>query len=163
MSMEMHVFSDRQLASIAEWQGAIDAEGYSLRLDRDVQFATARGFIPAIYNGEQSGFEGYHDDAKETMGFLGNEHFDHPWRCALGFRWGGNFDEMYAAWMAATAYAVRTDGVIFDNQEARSYTPQQARELISQMLRDQPRIDALMQVAAGKLSKKLTSDGRSEP
>ena len=36
MSMEICVFSDRILGSIAEWQQAIDAEGLPLRLSGDI-------------------------------------------------------------------------------------------------------------------------------
>jgi len=36
MSMQICVFSDRTLGSIAEWQQAIDAEGFRLRLSDDV-------------------------------------------------------------------------------------------------------------------------------
>ena len=33
MAMEMYVLSDGQLGSIEEWQAAIDAEGFPLKLD----------------------------------------------------------------------------------------------------------------------------------
>ena len=33
MAMELFVLSDERLNSVAEWQAAIDAEGYPLRLD----------------------------------------------------------------------------------------------------------------------------------
>jgi len=46
MSMEIHVFSDKPLPPIAAWQQAIDAEGFDLKLDPDVEFETASGFCP---------------------------------------------------------------------------------------------------------------------
>jgi hypothetical protein len=38
MSMEMIILPDRQVSSIAEWQAAIDREGYPLQLAPDMQF-----------------------------------------------------------------------------------------------------------------------------
>jgi hypothetical protein len=43
MAMELHVLSNRRLSSIAEWQRAIGAQGFPLRLAADVQFASADG------------------------------------------------------------------------------------------------------------------------
>jgi len=64
MSMEVHVFSDTRLPSIAAWQQAIDAEGFDLKLDPEVELATASGFLPAKLRGKKSGFEIYHDDPR---------------------------------------------------------------------------------------------------
>jgi hypothetical protein len=154
MAMELHVFSDRQFSSIAEWQRAIDIEKYPLRLAADVQFASAQGFLPATLNGRQTGFECYHDDAMGTMKFLGNDHFGHRWGFALGFRWRGDFDELEAAWMAATAYAAGTDGVIFDHQEGKQFTPAQARDVIDGIIRDRPRAEAHVEEVKRKFASK---------
>jgi hypothetical protein len=56
MSMELHVLSDRPLNSVAEWQRAIDREGFQLRLSSDIQFATASGMLPVTLEGKQTGF-----------------------------------------------------------------------------------------------------------
>ncbi len=126
MSMELWVFSDRQLKSVAEWQAAIDAEGYPLLLSADAVFGELRGFLPMHLREVLSGCECYHDPADELMAHLGIE-FDHTWRYAIGFRWGGNLDEMQAAWMAATAYAAATNGIVVDDQEVKIRTAAEAR------------------------------------
>ena len=43
MAMELYVFSDRRLASIAEWQRAINAERFSLRLLTETPFEELDG------------------------------------------------------------------------------------------------------------------------
>lgn len=144
MAMEMHVLADRQLASIAEWQRAIDREGYPLSLAEDVELAKVKGLIPAALNGRDTGFECYRDNAKETLEWLGLDHFDHGWQYALGFRWRGDMSELLAAWMAATAYAAATQGILFDHQEAKAFTPEQARETVRAIERDIPRMEAAL-------------------
>jgi hypothetical protein len=150
--MEMHVLSDRRLGSIAEWQRAIDAEGFPLWLAPDVELTATQGFLPARLERKQTGFECFHDDARKTMSFLGNEKFDHRWANALGFRWTGDAAEMQAAWMAATAYASATGGVVFDHQEGKVFTPLQAREIVSDIVRDLPAAEAIMEKIKGKFS-----------
>ena len=142
MSMELHVFSDRQLGSIAEWQLAIDTEGFPLQLAAEVDLASAEGLVPAILDGRQTGFECFHDDAAEALDNLNKKYFDRRWRFALGLRWlGSRMDEFYAAWMAATAYARATEGVVFDYEESRVFQPQEAVELIRSFESNRSRID----------------------
>jgi hypothetical protein len=152
MAMEFQVFSDRRLNSVAEWQRAIDAEGFPLRLSGDVQLPMTRGFLPTMLNRKKTGFECYNDDAKESMSSLGTAHFNHAWKYALGFRWGGDFSQLDAAWMAGTAYAAATGGIIFDHEEGRVFTPQQGRELVAKFVRERPKTQALMEELAIKIA-----------
>jgi hypothetical protein len=145
MAMEMHVLSDRRLNSIAEWQRAIDAETFPLRLDSSVQFNSAEGFLPSRLVDKITGFECYHDDANHTMNFLGVSNFGHRWKYALGFRWRGDAAELQAAWMAATAYAAATGGIVFDHEEGKVFTPPQARETVRDIVRDLPAMEAILQ------------------
>lgn len=137
MSMELWVFSDKQLSSVAEWQAAIDAEGYPLRLSADAVLDELRGFFPMRLREEPSGCEFYHDPADQLMADLGIE-FDHAWKNVLGFRWGGNFNELQAAWMAATAYAAATNGIVVDDQEVKIRTPAESRQEVESMVRELP-------------------------
>ena len=130
--------SDRRLASIAEWQRAIDAEKYPLKLANNVNLTRDRGFLPVRLDSQSTGFECFQDDAKETMSFLGISNFDHSWKHSLGFRWTGQPGELDAAWMAATAYAAATGGIIFDHHEGKVFSPQQARETVRGIIRDGP-------------------------
>jgi hypothetical protein len=137
MSMELWVFSDRQVNSIAEWQAVIDAEGYPLQLSPEVVLEELGGFCPMQLNGELTGFECYHDDATEFMQNYPNVDFGRPWKYVLGFRWlGSHINELRAAWVAATAYAQAADGVIVDDQELKIHTPTDARDVVREVERD---------------------------
>src|SRR6187551_1192820 len=99
MSMEIEVFSNRRSPSTAEWQRAIDAEKFPLRLSADVVFKSVNGFFPTLLRAKPAGFECYHDDATAAMEELGQDSFNQRWRCALGLRWlGSNLNELEAAW-----------------------------------------------------------------
>jgi hypothetical protein len=100
----------------------------------------------------QTGFECYHDNAMETMSFLGKENFDHPWSFALGFRWIGDSAELQAAWMAATAYAAATGGIVFDHEEGKVLTPQEAREVVRDIVRDLPAMETILREVMKKLA-----------
>jgi hypothetical protein len=142
MSMELWVFSDRQLGTIAEWQVAIDAEGYPLRLDDSTPLERLKGFLPAHLRGELTGFECYHDDAGKLMRSNTDLNFEHAWKYVLAFRWvGSKVNELRAAWMAGTAYAQATNGVIFDDQEGRFRNAAAARDAVKDAERDMPDID----------------------
>src|SRR3972149_3206037 len=67
MAMELYVLSDRRLASIGEWQQAIDAEGFALRLSDETPLDAVDGFLPAQVNGKSAGFECNHWAAGELM------------------------------------------------------------------------------------------------
>jgi hypothetical protein len=152
--MEIEVFSDRRLTTTAEWQRAIGVERFPLRLDADVKFESSRGFVPAVLGDSKTGFECFHDDAREAMASFGR-HFDRPWRFALGIRWvGSRVDELQAAWMAATAYAAATDGIVFDCEESKALKPQQARDAIHRIKRQIPRMEELVAEIKRKFSAK---------
>jgi hypothetical protein len=135
--MELWIFSDRQLNSVADWQAAVNAEGYPLQLSADMVFEQIKGFFPMQLRGKSTGFECYHDDPAEFMQTYRHVQFDRTWKYALGLRWQGwNVNELRAAWMAATAYAQSTGGVIVDDQELRIHTPVQARDVVSEVEHD---------------------------
>jgi len=134
MSMEIWVLSDRQLKSTGEWQAAIDAEGYPLQLSADVTFEALRGFFPMQLRGVSAGCECYHDPADELIKANPRVDFGHSWKYALGFRWGARFEAMQSAWMAATAYAAATDGIVVDDQELRIRTAAESRREVEDIV-----------------------------
>jgi len=139
MSIEVSVLSDRRLASTEEWQRAIDAEGFSLRLDPDVVLDEASGFFPAQLGGKSTGFECYHDDAAELIAENTDFDFGRPWTCALGLRVGGDMSEVCAAFMAATAYARATGGIVWDGESGDLMSPDRAVEVTRDIERDVPK------------------------
>jgi hypothetical protein len=142
MSMELWVFSDKQLGSLAEWQAAIDAEAYPLKLDASAPFDRLNGFLPAQLRGQLTGFECYHDDAAKLMRNNSDINFGHDWKYVLAFRWvGTKIEEQRAAWMAGTAYAQATGGAVFDDQEGKFRNSVEAREVVGDIERETPAID----------------------
>jgi hypothetical protein len=119
MSMELYVISPRRLKNIEEWQHAVDELQFPIKFSQDVDFKKTSGFLPLLLNGKLSGFECDHwtiEDIKENLIFH-NLALDPNSRHVLAFRWGGNFDELISATQASAAYAIATNGVVFDPQE----------------------------------------------
>jgi myosin-crossreactive antigen len=57
---------------------------------------------------------------------------------------GGDFDQLQVAWMAAAAYAKATGGVVFDDQEAKVRTAAEAREVVQEIERGMPAVEAML-------------------
>ena len=124
MSMELYVLSDRRLASFAEWQAAIDGEGFGLKLDGKGDFAAQAGYLPAHYGEALAGFEVDHWDPQamkrddpEYVDFVKDEQH------LLAFRWGGSKHELFGVFAAASAYARATEGWVLDCESGEEMTP----------------------------------------
>src|ERR1700752_4442813 len=100
-----------------------------------------RGFLPTQLKGVRTGFECYHDNAFEVMKRYRDVNFGDQWQRALAIRIVGDFNELVAAWMAAVAYARASDGIVFDPQEGKVFSLQQARGVLLAIERDRPAFD----------------------
>ena len=136
MSIEIYALSDRRLASIAEWQQAIDREGIDLRLDTSRPFEELSGHLPAHRGEQHAGFECDHWEADEIIEGYGDVDFGHRWKENLAFRLGGNSWALWGAYAAATAYARAAGGVVFDPQAGEVMTPDRAAEVTRQVVPD---------------------------
>lgn len=152
MAMEIYVISDNELTSISTWQQAIDLEVFDLRLSTETPFDSLEGFLPVLSGGQMTGFECDHWAIDDVTGTYPDMDFGRAWRCVLAFRWIGDLDEMHAAWMAAAAYAQAVDGIVFDPQEGKIFTPRQAIDAVRQIEHDMPR----MQEAMREIMRRLT-------
>jgi len=139
MSLEFSVLSDRRLTTTAEWQQAIDAEGFPLRLDPACVLAEANGFFPAHFGDKLTGFECSHDDAGQLIDEYSDIDFGRRWAYALGLRIMGDFDELRAAFMAAAAYARATGGVVWDGESGEVMSPDRAAEVARDIDADAPK------------------------
>lgn len=135
MSMEIFVFSDRRLGSIAEWQAAVDAESFALRISDKRPFDALSGFLPMQLEGRGSGCECDHYDAGEIMDGFADIEFSRRWRHVLAFRFGGHIDECICAYMAGAAYARATEGCVLDGEEGRLLTPREAVNVVRELLK----------------------------
>jgi hypothetical protein len=153
MAMEIHVLSDRRLLSIAEWQRAIDAEGFALTLSDETPFDSIGGFLPAKLGGTDTGFECDHWDPNDTYEAYADIPFPHRWRYELSFRWSADIAEWHAAWMAAAAYAAATSGIVFDPQTSKLLSPAEARADVVKLQREIPEIEANVRAVIAQVQK----------
>ena len=118
MSTEIYVLSDTQLGSNADWQKAIDTAGFALTLSTDRPLSEQSGFLPVQLAGAQSGFECDHWDPRDVQQSYADVGFDHRWQYCLAFRWGADFKACLGAYIAASAYAAATKGVVLDCEQS---------------------------------------------
>lgn len=144
MSMEICVLSNSRLNSIAEWQHAIDNEGFPLRLSGDDPFDTRGGSLAAQLRDKPTSFEYRIEDFNELRDFYKKINFGHDWKYVLALPWISGFDGLAAAWMAATAYARATTGVVFDPQEGKLFRPEEALQIVRDIERPSPELDAAL-------------------
>lgn len=148
--MQICVLTDARLTSIAEWQKSIDAEGFPLRLS-DPQ--PDRNLVARLRDEETSIEYGIYDfsELEDTYQHL---NFGHDWKYVVAFTWSSDFAEGMAVWMAATAYARATNGVIFDEQEGRLFTPEESLKITRDIEQRRPELEAMMQSHVERLSAK---------
>lgn len=144
MAMELFVLSDALLRSTADWQTAIDGEDYPLRLNGNRPIEALQGFLPALLRNTKTGFECNLCPADEFMRERPGVDFGHEWKRVLAFRWGGNLNQVPAVWMAATAYAKATNGVVFDDVQGKIYSATDARTVVNDVEREMPAMEAML-------------------
>jgi hypothetical protein len=155
MAMEIFVFSDSQIGSMVEWQEAVEAEGFALRLSTDRPFNDLNGHLPAQLNGEDVWFECDHFDLAELIAHYSDVDFGHPWEFVLAFRIGASFKALLGAWIAATAYAKATGGTVFDETDAKLYPLDEALKLTRDLQRDIPRLEQQVKELQARPQKRL--------
>ncbi len=145
MSIEICVLSDSLLNSIADWQHAIDAEGFPLQLSDDEQLDQRGGGLTVHLREKLTSFQYRIDDLNDVMSTYKNNNFGHDWKYVVGFPWITGFDELTAVWMAATAYASATGGVVFDEQEGKLFTPAESLQVVHDIERTRPEAEVALQ------------------
>jgi hypothetical protein len=133
--MEIFVLSDRRLTSMAEWQRSLDTARLGITMSTDVLLDKLSGFLPVGSGKIKTGFECDYCPALEVIKLYGRVDFGRTWLFALAFNWQG-IDECFAAYAAASAYALAVDGVVFDPQDGIVMPPQQALEVTAKIKAD---------------------------
>jgi hypothetical protein len=158
MSMQICVLADSRLSSIAEWQKSIDAEGFPLQLS---DAKPDRNLGARLREAETSIEYGIYDFG-ELQDTYKHVNFCHDWKYVIAFTWSSDFTEEIAAWMAATAYARATDGVIFDEQEGKLFTVDESVQITREIERRQPEMEAALRNFMQGLSAK-SPEGEAAP
>jgi hypothetical protein len=150
MAMQICVLCDGRLDSIAEWQNSIDAEGFPLRLsDTDPERN-----LSAHLRDEETSIEYDVHNFSELKDAYRHVSFGGDWKYAIAFTWSSDFAEEIAAWMAATAYARATNGVIFDEQEKKLFTPGESLQITREIERRRPEMEAILRTYVEGLAAK---------
>jgi hypothetical protein len=165
MAMQLIVLSDRQIASIAEWQDAISAEGLSLRLPKETPLEAFGGFLAAQLGEKPAGFECGHRDADAVMSECPGIQFGHDWRYAFSFRWPGlnALRETIAVFIASAAYGKATAGIVLDREAATLFSPQRAAEIAREFEADLPLAEEVFRLAAEAAKTDLAGGRGDEP
>jgi hypothetical protein len=148
MAMQLCVLSDDKLNSITEWQKALDAEGFPLQLSN----RNSDHNLAARLRDEETSIEYDIHDFKELKAAYRHVNFGSNWTYAIPFTWSSNFAEEIAAWMASTAYARATHGVIFDEQEAKIFTPDESHKIACEIEGRRPEMEAMFKHYVQQLS-----------
>lgn len=124
MSVEVYVLSNKLLYSTNALQSNIDQLGFQLTVLTDRDWTVARGHVSASWKGQEAGFEcspAQLAGLKETYALnLGG-----PWDHAICFRFG-TLPGCAGALIAAAAYAHATNGVLFETEDLKIFSPSDA-------------------------------------
>jgi hypothetical protein len=133
MSMDLYVFVDHSSAlTMVEWQQAIDASHFPLRLDQKIDVKTASGFFPVVLKNKKTGFYFYNAD----VGDLGKEIPGikaHHSTAAYDFNFGRHFLEGASAYYVAAALVVSFNGRAFDPESGKWLNSKELQQIAGQM------------------------------
>ncbi len=153
--MQICVLSDLRLASTADWQDAINDEGFSLHLPESQPLADrGGGNLFAQLRDETVEIDYTIVQFSELKDAYKNIEFGRDWKVVVEFTWFAKLGEGAAAWMAATAYARATGGVVFDEQEGKLFTPADSLEIAKDIERSLPEMEAMLRNYVQRLSPK---------
>lgn len=109
--------------------------------------------LPGLLNDKKTAFECDHWDAAELIAESPDIDFGHHWKYALAFRWGSNVHDGIAAYMAGSAYAKATGGIVFDCEEGKIISPERAGEIAGEIERQIPLLEEAMRRMTEKFGK----------
>ena len=129
------ILSDERLPSVAEWQRALDQAGVDIRLDDVDDLRQHSGYLPARFNGADSGFEWSYGIVDEVFGERpdgagGRGH-------AIDLVTHDDEQEAMCALYAAGVLARLTDGLFYD-EDAGDFVPgDRAMEIAAEWARSE--------------------------
>jgi hypothetical protein len=132
----LFVFFDRQLGSVAEWQQAIDKEGFAIRLSTSDLSDEMSGHVPARLGYDDAGFACDQADSTTLMARYPDVDFRHAWRCVRAFRSGPDLKSNVASWIGAVIFAKITGGKVFDPRDRKLYAPEEVLSSLREIERD---------------------------
>jgi hypothetical protein len=133
MSVDLYGFVDHNSTlTILEWEQAIDASHFPLRLDKNIDLRKLSGFFPVVLKNNKTGFYFLNTDVKELANHIPEVKKQ---RCtaAYDFSFGGHFLEGASAYYMAAALVASFDGRAFDPQSGMWLDSKQLQEIAGEM------------------------------
>lgn len=110
----------------AALQAAVDALGFDLKIDESYAPFRSSGFLPCMLKGKLSGFEIYFDEAAATLAVCPHLASAVGSRdTAVGFRWGGRFEELVCVLMISVVLAGTFGAVVHYHEDDILYSADQ--------------------------------------
>ncbi len=127
MSMETYVLCSHPIGSLEEWQGAIDALGFGLRFRAGGGLSGHAGHLPAVWRGQEAGFELYSCSSEDVAELSDDLDLDlgGPWPFSYAFRYGG-MSGCVGTWFAVAACLQLTGGIAVEGEEGKILKPEEA-------------------------------------
>ncbi len=137
MASEIHVLFRGALPHLKALSSTMAELGFPLK----VRYAGGsmeqqRGFMPMWFRRDEIGVEFDVFEGRAAVEELAGKEIDPRFDRSGNFRWSSDDDEMLAGFCAAAALAKLVDGVVFDEQDARLLSADEAIELARQVLQD---------------------------
>jgi hypothetical protein len=85
MTMKDYALCSQPISGILEWQAAIDATGFDLKLEADQIPPAVSGHLPARWQGREAGFECSVIPFSDLAETYPETDFRGPWACAYAF------------------------------------------------------------------------------
>ena len=119
MSMDLYVFVDHSSTlTVFEWQQAIDASQFPLRLDKNIDLRKWSGFFPVVLKNKKTGFYFLNADIEQLANDIPEVKRQRS-TAAYDFSFGGHFLEGASAYYMAAALVVSFNGRAFDPQSGK--------------------------------------------
>ncbi len=130
MSMEIHVLFRGKLPTKAALQTALRELGFPFSIKPATgSLERQKGYMPMLLNKDDTGVEFDVFEGRDAVEEIGGEDVDPQFDRVGNFRWGGDETEGAAALCSAAALASILDGVVFEEQEGRLLTAEEALAL----------------------------------
>lgn len=133
MSMDLYVFVDHSSTlTVVEWQQAIDASHFPLRLDKNIDLRKWSGFFQVVLKSKKTGFYFLNADINELGKDIPGAK-TRPSTAAYDFNFGGRFLEGASAYYMAAALAASFNGRAFDPQSGKWLDSKELQTMATEM------------------------------
>jgi hypothetical protein len=137
MASEIHVLFRGALPHLKALSRAMDELGFPFKVRyAGCSMEQQHGFMPMWFRRDEIGVEFDVFEGRAAVEELAGKEVDPRFDRSGNFRWSSDDDEMLAGFCAAGALAKLVDGVVFDEQDARLLSADEAAELARQVLQD---------------------------